>query len=299
MAVRAMANRDDRALLEAAWARLDSPPLNSVFVLKTDLARLAVTWLFGGWWLDADAVCIDNIRRALHCPAGAVQQAVRAAIRKYHSSCKTSPLTGREMLRSTQRRKGHEETLEAGCVFAWEGDVRSDPSSPLQWAFGCQQGAAFALAAMRMLAKKVLAWHHSSHTLPNHEFMARSSDGATVDVLSLTGPAMVAEALRQYHGASLRELREGFGEAVEDEATWARVSIVAPENNTDSSASVVMLPYCFFRSRGCRHNQDAYRDTVLFHHEFDTSWRQAYWHNYFKPEPHGNPRDSRRYSPGC
>lgn len=47
---------------------------------------------------------------------------------------------------------------------------------------------------------------------------------------------------------------------------------------------VVVLPYCFFRSRGCVHLEARFSDRVMFHHEFDTSWRPSYWHNYLDKE---------------
>ena len=47
-------------------------------------------------------------------------------------------------------------------------------------------------------------------------------------------------------------------------------------------AAVLVLPYCFFRSRGCPHLLARFRDRVAFHHEFDTDWRQAWWHNYYQ-----------------
>jgi hypothetical protein len=55
---------------------------------------------------------------------------------------------------------------------------------------------------------------------------------------------------------------------------------------------VVVLPYCFFRSRGCGHlssPDSVWEDRVLFHHEFDTAWRPSYWHNYYQPESESEP----------
>ena len=41
--------------VRAAWRRLsEDPVLSRVFVLRADVFRLAVVWLEGGWWLDAD-----------------------------------------------------------------------------------------------------------------------------------------------------------------------------------------------------------------------------------------------------
>ena len=45
---------------------------------------------------------------------------------------------------------------------------------------------------------------------------------------------------------------------------------------------VTVLPYCYFRSRGCPHLAGA--DVVFFHHEFDTAWRPAFWHNHYSDE---------------
>ena len=51
------------------------------------------------------------------------------------------------------------------------------------------------------------------------------------------------------------------------------------------AGAVLVLPYCFFRSRGCPHLAKRFDDRVIFHHEFDTDWRPAFWHNYFDPQP--------------
>ena len=95
--------------------------------------------------------------------------------------------------------------------------------------------------------------------------------GGNIPVLDLTGPAMVGEALRAYAGASSnRALREAAGERADDASTWATATTVK---------DVTVLPYCYFRSRGCAHLAGA--DVVFFHHEFDTAWRPAFWHNHY------------------
>ena len=95
--------------------------------------------------------------------------------------------------------------------------------------------------------------------------------GGTIPVLDLTGPAMLGDALRAYAGASSnRALREAAGERADDASTWARATTVK---------DVTVLPYCYFRSRGCAHLAGA--DVVFFHHEFDTAWRPAFWHNHY------------------
>jgi len=166
---------------------------------------------------------------------------------------------------------------------------------------------------MRLLSRNILGWKRS-HPAPSEfndaQFMVHGEDTGgkfSVDVLGLTGPAMVGEALQQYHGTgSLRGVREGFGEKGEDESSWAMVSIVKPGNSNSnsnesqgSSDDVVVLPYCFFRSRGCKHIQEAFRDTVIFHHEFDTSWRPTFWHNYYREVPNVASNEQLRYGPGC
>jgi len=278
----------EHSSLQSAWSRLNDAPLSSFFVLKTDFVRLAVVWLYGGWWLDADALCVDSITQALHCPTGPVQKEARRALDLHGGSgqCVT-PLTGRGMLTcASHRGRKPRSPKEGGCLFAWEGDVKSEHSSPLQWAFGCRARHPFLMRAMRLLSQNVLAWRRDASVRGEASFMARGSDSQgsfMVDVLHVTGPGMVRRALQEYARDSgglstLRALREHYGEVEEDSETWARASVVGPESN--SNESVVILPYCFFRSRGCRHLLAPYNDTVVYHHEFDTSWRTSFWHNY-------------------
>ena len=65
-----------------------------------------------------------------------------------------------------------------------------------------------------------------------------------------------------------------------DAATWSAVTTV-----DNDRGAVTVLPYCFFRSRGCPHLAADFDDRVLFHHEFDTAWRASYWHNYLEEDP--------------
>ena len=55
---------DEAAALDARIATaidaLRRPPFSKHFVLRTDLARLLLVHTYGGWWLDADVVCIDD-----------------------------------------------------------------------------------------------------------------------------------------------------------------------------------------------------------------------------------------------
>lgn len=120
-----------------------------------------------------------------------------------------------------------------------------------------------------------------------------------VDVLHLTGPALVEAALESFLPAAGR--RRGLGAWRRDVArevanapdTWDRASYfsgsVSPSSADKGGGkagwSIVVLPYCFFRSRGCPHLQKRFNDSVVFHHEFDTAWRPSFWHNYFKSSP--------------
>ena len=56
----------------AAVAALRAPPLVGAFVLRADFARLAMIWLNGGFWLDADAACVDDLDAHLPETAGCV-----------------------------------------------------------------------------------------------------------------------------------------------------------------------------------------------------------------------------------
>ena len=209
-----------------AIATLRRPPFSEHFVLRTDLARLLLVHTYGGWWLDADAVCID-------------------------------PLSELEI---------------EGCVFAWEGSVADDPSAPLNWAFACEKGHRFPLHAALLAADRIAAFSGDAGACADEK--RAYCAGGTIPVLDLTGPAMLGDALSAYAGASSnRALREAAGERADDASTWARATTVK---------DVTVLPYCYFRSRGCPHLAGA--DVVFFHHEFDTAWRPAFWHNHYSDE---------------
>ena len=208
-----------------AIATLRRPPFSKHFVLRTDLARLLLVHTYRGWWLDADAVCID-------------------------------PLSDLRI---------------DGCVFAWEGSVADEPSAPLNWAFACEKGHELPLHAALLAADRITAFSGDAEACAGER--GAYCAGGTVPVLDLTGPAMVGDALRAYAGAPNRALREAAGERADDASTWARATTVK---------DVTVLPYCFFRSRGCEHLAGPpYHDRVLFHHEFDTAWRPAFWHNHY------------------
>ena len=221
---------DDAASIDARIAAaidaLRKPPFSKYFVLRTDLARLLLVHTYGGWWLDADAVCID-------------------------------PLAELEI---------------DGCVFAWEGSVAGDPSAPLNWAFACEKGHRFPLRAALLAADRIAAFSGDAEACAGER--RAYCAGGTIPVLDLTGPAMLGDALQAYAGASSnRALREAAGERADDASTWARATTVK---------DVTVLPYCYFRSRGCAHLAGA--DVVFFHHEFDTAWRRAFWHNHYPDE---------------
>ena len=221
---------DDAASIDARIAAtidaLRKPPFSKHFVLRTDLARLLLVHTYGGWWLDADAVCID-------------------------------PLAELEI---------------DGCVFAWEGSVADEPSAPLNWAFACEKGHEFPLRAALLAAERIAAFSGDAEACAGER--RAYCAGGHIPVLDLTGPAMLGDALQAYAGASSnRALREAAGERADDASTWARATTVK---------DVTVLPYCYFRSRGCPHLAGA--DVVFFHHEFDTAWRPAFWHNHYSDE---------------
>ena len=221
---------DDAASIDARIAAaidaLRNPPFSKHFVLRTDLARLLLVHTYGGWWLDADALCVD-------------------------------PLSELEI---------------EGCVFAWEGSVADEPSAPLNWAFACdEKGHEFPLHAALLAADRIAAFSGDAGACAGER--SAYCAGGTIPVLYLTGPAMLGDALQAYAGAPNRALREAAGERADDASTWARATTVK---------DVTVLPYCYFRSRGCPHLAGA--DVVFFHHEFDTAWRPAFWHNHYSDE---------------
>eukprot|EP00928_Gymnodinium_smaydae_P023327 TRINITY_DN19293_c0_g1_i1.p1 TRINITY_DN19293_c0_g1~~TRINITY_DN19293_c0_g1_i1.p1 ORF type:complete len:380 (-),score=30.79 TRINITY_DN19293_c0_g1_i1:25-1164(-) len=259
-------------VFQSALQNLRREPFASAFVLLSDWFRLAVLHLFGGWWLDADVRCIDSLDITFKVGAG-VANAVQASISDPHS--------GHSAIRKSSLA---ESSLSNGCVFAWEGELPQDKSSALNWAFGCSANHPFLLHTMRELAHRVIALRTSKE---HDAFSAKvevNGEQHFVDVLHTTGPGMLGDALGDYAKMDLRRLREKFGEIVDKPETWDAVSSIcldADEETPVCHGLVVLLPYCFFRSRGCKHLARRFHDRVVFHHEFDTSWRPSYWHNYF------------------
>ena len=139
----------------------------------------------------------------------------------------------------------------------------------LNWAFACEKGHRFPLYAALLAADRIAAFSGDAGACAGER--SAYCAGGTIPVLDLTGPAMLGDALRAYAGASSnRALREAAGERADDASTWATATTVK---------DVTVLPYCYFRSRGCPHLAGA--DVVFFHHEFDTAWRPAFWHNHY------------------
>jgi len=225
---------DDAASIDARIAAaidsLRKPPFSEHFVLRTDLARLLLVHTYGGWWLDADAVCIDALA----------------------------------------------ELEIDGCVFAWEGSVADEYSAPLNWAFACERGHELPLRAALLAADRIAAFSGDAEACAGER--RAYCAGGTIPVLDLTGPAMLGDALQAYAGAPNRALREAAGERADDASTWTRATTVKMRRG-GRGGNVTVLPYCFFRSRGCPHLAGA--DVVFFHHEFDTAWRPAFWHNHY------------------
>jgi len=155
--------------LTRAWQRLsDDPVLSQIMVLKMDVFRLAVVWLYGGWWLDADALCIDNLTTTLQAPEMVAE--FEAARNRWTNnepseacvaSDTASDATESDDARVTSANSvTGEEAL--GCVFAWEGEVpraanahQESTSSPLNWAFGCVPRHPMPLLALRQSIGKV------------------------------------------------------------------------------------------------------------------------------------------------
>merc|ERR1712008_9548 len=165
---------------------------------------------------------------------------------------------------------------EAGCLLAWEGELPQAVSSPLNWAVGCTQGHPFLKIAMTELSRRVLQLQPQQQEDPFAARVMTDRGWQYVNVLQTTGPALFGEALTSYAGKDLRSVRLEHGEMVDMPETWDAVSVIQGA----SQAPVVVLPYCFFRSRGCAHLASRFQDKVVFHHEFDTSWRPSFWHNY-------------------
>jgi hypothetical protein len=132
--------------------------------------------------------------------------------------------------------------------------------------------------AIKELAARVTAFERTRPTKAPQSrvdlFGAPTADpGVRVPVLDMSGPGMVRDVLAHYASLGpdrgvqsdiLGTVRRAFGEEDGRRETWDRVSVVGPgrlgtgtgqtlgEGSCSSeSGIVIMLPYCFFRSRGC------------------------------------------------
>ena len=301
-----------------AWRKLQLDPiLKHHFVMRADIFRLAIVWFEGGFWLDSDAVCIDGVAETLGSKEvlreldNAIDREILATRKDAEDSC----VLDRASLSS------------AGCVWAWESEVPRPTtpreaedvrSSPLNWAFGCVAGHPFLLEALALATQRILAWNvDTSSIVSSPDFAARiaavrrgqhdNRQDILVDVLHLTGPAMVEKAMVSWGrldtsssgsvGGLGHHRRLVTRENPSDRATWDRATLIMSASRHGggqgsdagvvemaSFATLLVLPYCFFRSRGCGHLDVRFNDRVIFHHEFDTSWRPSFWHNYWKQE---------------
>ena len=114
----------------------------------------------------------------------------------------------------------------------------------------------------------------------------------------MTGPAQLEASLTRLAWAwgmeseRLIGLRMNVtGESRTNRSTWDRPTVIGlasrpvwstsgQDSSLDAQGPVLVLPYCFFRSRGCGHLA-RFDDAVIFHHEFETDWRPAFWHNFY------------------
>lgn len=146
----------DALKIRRAWGKLrNDRVLKNVFILQVDLFRLGIVWLQGGWWLDADVVCLDGIEETLYSIP--VQKEIDEAKQKYAAVINSARLESCEPSVSES----------FGCVWAWEGSVPSPSetsasSSPLNWAFGCSKGHPFLVKALSLASERILAWDSSS-----------------------------------------------------------------------------------------------------------------------------------------
>ena len=266
------AAQSEYAQIKQAWHRLrEHHVLRQVMVLQADFFRLAIVWLRGGWWADADVRCIDSIAQTLNSKQMLTE--IREAAARATETCSAG---------------GCNAQPQVGCVLAWEGEVSNPPASTLNWAFGCAARHPLMLTVMARAASLINGWSPHDLVRTPAEFMAAvSSRGKKfhVDVLRLTGPAMFTDAvgiLAKQWGLhhTLTQLRQDVAhESKNNKSTWDLATFLPPGNS--GAEAVLILPYCFFRSRGCGHLVNKFNDRVIFHHEFETSWRQSYWHNYF------------------
>jgi len=252
--------------VSAAIRRLSGDPLSSVFVMRSDWFRLAALYKYGGWWLDGDVRCIDGIGEVLS--SGALTDSVKAALE----------LSGKGVEGWSEARVS-KVAKPGACLFAWEGDLLQPVSAPGNWAFGCPAKHPFLQHAMDELVKRVLDMKYSEEEDPFSARLESAEGPRYVDVVHTTGVGMIGDALHQYAGKALSEVRRVFGER-EDQQTWDRVSVVWPADPDTVGGALIVLPYCFFRSRGCAHLARNLEDRVIFHHEFEASWRTSVGLNY-------------------
>ena len=144
--------------------------VRQVAVLKADFFRLAIVWLDGGWWLDADVRCVDPLAATL--TSAPIQAEVSAAAARAAAAATGTGHVAQAWL--TENATCTTGPVPVGCVLAWEGEV-SPPapaasgrgaghsnSSPLNWAFGCAPRHALPLTALAEAASRVLAWQAAS-----------------------------------------------------------------------------------------------------------------------------------------
>jgi len=311
-------------VFEKAWLKLDNDPvLKQIFVLKVDIFRLAIVWFYGGWWLDADALCLDDIGETLR--SRAIVDEIDAAYDRWQTwvSSHSCTLNVNENPNLTDRESesiGKDGTVGVGCVWAWEGEVKKagdeGPSSPLNWAFGCAARHPLLLEMLKTASKNVLSWNVNTPVKARlQEFSARvyvKKNGnkqmkkqiVFVDVVHMTGPALVERVMEAFvFGdesenakntgglAALRRDVAGEDPKSSQQITWDRALLIPFQKSAKLNANakstspyeaeaVLVLPYCFFRSRGCSHLMQRFQDKVIFHHEFDTDWRPSHWHSY-------------------
>ena len=170
-----------------------------------------------------------------------------------------------------RRRRGlHRSSLrtrDRGVCVRVGGLGRRPPSAPLNWAFACEKGHELPLHAALLAADRIAAFSGDAEACAGERrsvLRGRYYPGPRPD-----GPGHARRRATSVRGASSnRALREAAGERADAASTWATTTTVK---------DVTVLPYCYFRSRGCPHLAGA--DVVFFHHEFDTAWRPAFWHN--------------------
>eukprot|EP01052_Picozoa_sp_SAG31_P025123 SAG31_NODE_2184_length_6244_cov_3.004882_5_plen_582_part_00 len=163
------------------------------------------------------------------------------------------------------------------------------------------------LLALEQAAAAIMAWKPGDRPKGDPAFaakvdMAGRMKPVLVDVLEMTGPQALQRAVEElalsWHMPAIatREIRQTIArEDTQNRTTWDRATLLPPWNvmsggawsmnegheETNSPGAVLILPYCFFRSRGCKHLVARFGDKVIFHHEFETVWRTTFFHNYY------------------